>query len=407
MNENFTFIDGSITSPKGFYAAGVACGLKKNGKLDLALISSKTLANSCGVFTKNVVKGHSLQRTMKTIKNNNTKAVVINSGNANACVGEQGVTDADDMANFAANLLECNPDEIVTGSTGVIGQLLNMDKLKSGISNAFNQLDSSIESGHNAEYAIMTTDLVPKEFTLQFNIKDKLVTISGMAKGSGMIHPNMATMIAVITTDCSISKSLLQQALSFVTNKTFNRVSVDGDTSVCDMVVMLANGNSENDTIISPDSDEFELFTKALEAGCIILSKEIAKDGEGATKLIELRINNVRSAKDAHDILNSVARSPLFKTAMFGEDANWGRILTAMGYSNVDFDPNKCSIKIGDLLVCEKGTAIQFDETIAKSILSEKEIIIFIDLNDGSYNDHMWTCDFSYDYVKINGSYRS
>jgi len=407
MNEDIKLINGSITSPIGFLASGVACGLKKNGNADLAIVSSTNMANACGVFTKNVVKGHSLKRTMRVLKNGKAKAVVINSGNANACVGNQGDKDADTMADLTSGLLSCHPDEVLTGSTGVIGLLLPMDKVRSGIADAVSKLDSSEESGHLAEIAIMTTDTVAKEFTIEIHIGGRPVTISGMAKGSGMIHPDMATMISVITTDCDIEHSMLQKALSMVTEKTFNRVSVDGDTSVCDMVVILANGQAENRTISDLFSNEFFLFTDALEYGCRKLSKDIAGDGEGATKLLEILVKNALTKEDAVKIINSVAKSPLVKTAMFGQDANWGRILTAVGYSGANFNPDHCNIFIGDLQVCANGNALPFDESIAKSILSQKEIHITIDLCDGDVDDHIWTCDFSYDYVKINGSYRS
>lgn len=407
MNELIKIIDGSITSPKGFLAAGISCGLKKNGNPDLAVISSSTVAKACGVFTKNVVKGHSLKRTMRVIKSGKAKAVVINSGNANACVGNQGDIDADMMAMDVANALQCSPDEVLTGSTGVIGQLLDMNKVHKGITDAASSLNNSVEAGHLAESAIMTTDTIAKEFTMSFPVGSNTVVISGMAKGSGMIHPNMATMISVITTDCNIDNVLLQKALSSVTNKTFNRVSVDGDTSVCDMVVILANGQAENEIILSEESDEYKIFVEALEYGCTKLSKEIAQDGEGATKLIEIEVLNANSPEDAILILQAVAKSPLVKTAMFGEDANWGRILTAVGYSGVEFNPDHCHINIGGLQVCANGTALPFDESIAKTILAQKEIHITIDLSDGNVNDHIWTCDFSYDYVKINGSYRS
>ncbi len=407
MNEAIQWINGSVTSPKGFSAAGISCGLKKNGDPDLAVVSSSSISKACGVFTKNAVKGHSLIRTMRVIQQGRARAVIINSGNANACVGIQGDLDADAMAQIVAGLLSCSAEEVLTGSTGVIGQLLPMDKVQKGIRDAIIHLDSSPEAGHLAEHAIMTTDTIPKEFAIAFPIERKMTILSGMAKGSGMIHPNMATMISVITTDCAIEQSLLQKALSAVTEKTFNRVSVDGDTSVCDMVVVLANGQAENALVTSEESIGYKLFVEALEAGCRKLSKEIAQDGEGATKLIEIQLLHAFSREDAILVLHAVAKSPLVKTAIFGEDANWGRILTAVGYSGANFNPEHCHIFIGDLQVCANGNALPFDEQIAKSILAKKEIHITIDLCDGNVDDHIWTCDFSYDYIKINGSYRS
>ncbi len=398
-------IEGGVTAPKGFYAAGTACGLKKNGKKDLAVVSSEDIAVAAGVFTTNTVKGHSLQLTMEHIKSGYAKAVVINSGNANACVGEQGYKDACDMAGLAAQLLDCNPENILVGSTGVIGMPLNMPSVRSGIRTAVSTL--SPDGGHSAEEAIMTTDLEPKEVAVEIEIQEKKVRIGGMAKGSGMIHPNMATMIGVITTDANISRSLLDKALKEIVKYTFNRVSVDGDTSVCDMVVMLANGEAENEGIVKEASIEYKDFKAALELVCNVLARSIAKDGEGATKLVEIKVDGAFSEEDAYKAVCSVAKSPLVKTAFFGEDANWGRIITAVGYSEAEFDPNLVDIFIGELMVCRNGTALNFDEEAAKKILKNKEIKVTINLKRGHFSDRMWTCDFSYDYVKINGSYRS
>ncbi|MDP4180073.1 MAG: bifunctional glutamate N-acetyltransferase/amino-acid acetyltransferase ArgJ [Bacillota bacterium] len=399
-----TIFEGGVTSPKGFLAAGDACGIKKNGKKDIAVISSIDTAVVAGVFTTNVVKGHSLQVTMEHIKSGYSRAIVINSGNANACVGEQGYKDAREMADMTSNLLQCEPEEILIGSTGVIGMPLNMPSIRSGIRNAVQRLSEN--GGHDAEEAIMTTDLRPKEVAVEFEIQDEKVIIGGMAKGSGMIHPNMATMIGVITTDANISRGLLDKALKEVVKKSFNRVSVDGDTSVCDMVVAFANGEANNSGIVK-DNLEFETFKQGLEYVCTYLAREIAKDGEGATKLVEITVNGASCEEDAYNAVCSVAKSPLVKTAIFGEDANWGRILTAVGYSGADFDPNLVDITLGNLLVCRNGCAIDFDEAAAKKILKEKEIKIVINLKKGQFSDRMWTCDFSYDYVKINGSYRT
>lgn len=397
-------VEGSVTSPKGFTAAGEACGLKKNGRKDLAIVASADTAVAAGVFTKNVVKGHSLQVTMEHIKSGYARAVVINSGNANACVGEQGFNDANEMAELTAKILQCEADEVLVGSTGVIGNPLNMPSVRSGIRNAAARL--SIDGGHDAEEAIMTTDLIPKEIAVEIEIQDIKVIIGGMAKGSGMIHPNMATMIGVITTDANISRGLLDKALKEVVGKTFNRVSVDGDTSVCDMVVVLANGEADNAGIIK-ENYEYETFLKGLEYVCTYLARAIAKDGEGATKLVEINVNGAFSEEDAYNAACAVAKSPLVKTAIFGEDANWGRILTAVGYSGAEFDPNLVDISIGSLLVCRNGAALDFNEDEAKKILKGKEIKITINLKKGAFSDRVWTCDFSYDYVKINGSYRS
>ena len=397
-------IEGGVTAPKGFTAAGVACGIKKNNTKDLAIVCSDDNAIASAVFTTNVVKGHSLQVSIDHIKNGIARAVVINSGNANACVGESGYKDALEMTSLTAELLHCEPTDILVNSTGVIGSKLNMPNIRSGIRSAVNAL--SIDGGVDAEEAIMTTDLLSKEIAVEIEIQGEKVRIGGMAKGSGMIHPNMATMIGIITTDANISRSLLDKALKHCVKSTFNRISVDGDTSVCDSVFVLANGFADNDAIVKDDY-EYSVFINALMHVCTYLAKSIAKDGEGATKLVEVIVDGAQDEADAYKVVNAVAKSPLVKTAIFGEDANWGRIITATGYSGASFDPNLTDIYIGDLLVCRNGAAASFDEIAAKEILKKKEITIRINLKKGNVSDRIWTCDFSYDYVKINGSYRS
>lgn len=399
-------LNGSITAPKGYLATGVACGLKKNDQPDLALVISENEAAVAGVFTTNRVKGHSLVRTMNKLERGIARGVIVNSGNANACVGDEGLADADTMAAAVADAIGCRPDDILTGSTGVIGKRLNMNAVLSGVHQAVALLDRDEQSGHMAERAIMTTDLVPKEGVARFEVQGVPVTVAGMAKGSGMIHPNMATMIGIFTTDAKIGQPLLQQLLREATGQTFNRVSVDGDTSVCDMVVVLANGRSRAPEIL-PGTAEAGLFLEALISLGTHLSRLIARDGEGATKLVEIVVNGAKTPADAYQIVLAVGKSPLVKTAIFGEDANWGRILTAAGYSGADFDPAGCDIYLGDLMVCSGGNALLFDEGIAKEILKKDEVLIRIELSDGLASDHLWTCDFSYDYVKINGSYRT
>jgi len=397
-------IDGGVTSPEGFFATGISCGLKKDGKKDLAIICSEDSAAVAGVFTTNKVKGHSLQVTMEHIKNGYASAIVINSGNANACVGEQGYRDAKEIAEITADFLECSPEEILVGSTGVIGVPLNMEAIRPAIEVLVSEM--SPDGGHDAEEAIMTTDLIHKEIAVELEIQGVKVRIGGMAKGSGMIHPNMATMIGVITTDVNISRKLLDKALKEVVKHTFNRVSVDGDTSVCDMVIIMANGLADNVGIVEED-ENYNKFRNALNLVCTSLARMIAKDGEGATKLIEILVDGAQSEDDAYKAACAIAKSPLVKTAIFGEDANWGRIITAIGYSGAQFDPEKVDILLGNLLVCKNGTAQKFDEAEAKKILQEKEVKIHVKLNNGNFFDRMWTCDFSYDYVKINSSYRS
>lgn len=394
----------SVYLPRGYQAAGVACGIKKNGNRDLAMITSDVPAAAAGVFTRNVVKGHSLKWSLEHIKNNPARAIVINSGNANACVGPEGDADAARFAAMAANLLGCQSEQVLLGSTGVIGYRLPMDKIESGLREAFSQL--SVSGAANAAEAIMTTDTFPKQVSVQVELSGKTATIFGMAKGSGMIHPNMGTMIGVLLTDASICKELLQKALVTVVDKSFNRVSVDGDTSVCDKVLLLANGLAGNPEI-NTESADYDAFVSGLENVSVTLSKMLAKDGEGATKLVEVRVKQAPDAESAHLIANAVCKSPLVKTMIFGQDANSGRILTAVGYSGVDFNPDTVDIWIGDLLCFENGVAIRFDEDKALSILKKDEVVITVDLKAGSAEDTMWTCDFSYDYVKINGSYRT
>jgi glutamate N-acetyltransferase/amino-acid N-acetyltransferase len=397
-------VKNGVTAPRGFKASGVACGLKKNGQLDLAMVVSENTAQAAGIFTTNRVKGHSLQWSQRQIQRGTAKAVVINSGCANACVGPQGDEDAKAMATMASRLLGCAPEDVMLGSTGVIGYRLDMEKIDQGISMAHKAL--SEDGGHLAAQAIMTTDTYPKEASYSFPLEDKTITIGGMAKGSGMIHPNMATMISVLTTDAAISQELLDKALRTVADASYNRVSVDGDTSVCDKVLILANGMAGN-TPITEEGPAYDAFVSALMKVCVTLSKMLAKDGEGATKLIEIRVIHCRSREDAHLILNAIAKSPLVKTAFYGQDANWGRIFTAAGYSGAEFDPNKVDIYIGDLMVCKNGTALPFDEEKALDILKKEEVLVTLNFKDGKVNDRIWTCDFSYDYVKINGSYRS
>lgn len=397
-------IEGGVTSPEGYFAAGVACGIKKDNKKDIAIVCSEDVAATAGMFTTNIVKGHSVQVTMEHLKSGYATAVVINSGNANACIGKQGYKDAKEIAEITAQYLECDTENILVGSTGVIGVPLNMELIRPALEELVSNM--SPDGGHDAVEAIMTTDLIPKEIAVKLDLQGKSVVIGGMAKGSGMIHPNMATMIGVITTDANISRGLLNKALNDVVKHTFNRVSVDGDTSVCDMVIIMANGMADNPAIINEDKN-YNKFKDALNYVCTELARKIAADGEGATKLVEIKINEAPTEEDAYKVVSAIAKSPLVKTALFGEDANWGRILTAAGYSGAIFEPEKTDIYIGDLLVCKNGAAVKFDEKKAKGILKEKEIDITIRLNEGKYSDKIWTCDFSYDYVKINGSYRT
>lgn len=399
---------GAMTRPTGYRATGVACGLKKEGRPDLAFLVSDLPAEWAGVFTRNQVKGHSLVRTRNLLEcRMPARAVVINSGNANACVGPEGDLAASRMAELAAAAAGCQPDEVLTGSTGVIGKRLDLDRVAHGIAVAGATLGRTPEDAHAAMQAIMTTDRVPKEVSLSFDLCGVGVTLAGMAKGSGMIHPDMATMIAVIVTDAAVSSLVLELALRKACDRSFNRVSVDGDTSVCDMVLLLANGAAGNARLQDPASPDARRFSEALDSLCDRLARAVAKDGEGATKLVEVRVRGAMTPEDARLAASAVARSPLVKTAMFGEDANWGRILTAVGYSGAAFDPGRVSIGLGDLPVCRNGCALDFDEARASEILAGDEILLWIDLGQGESEDHYYTCDFSYEYVRINGSYRT
>ncbi len=397
-------INGGVTAPEGFFATGVACGLKKDGKKDLAIICSEDRAAAAGVFTTNKVKGHSLQLTMEHIKSGFANAIVINSGNANACVGEQGYADALEIATITSELLECSPQDVLVGSTGVIGKPLDMGLIRPGLEALVSGMDP--DGGSDAQEAIMTTDTIHKEIAVELDLQDTRIVIGAMAKGSGMIHPNMATMIGIITTDANISRKLLEKALKDVVKSTFNRVTIDGDTSVCDMVLVLANGLADNAGIIQ-EGEDYDQFKHGLEYVCTSLAKLIARDGEGATKLIEVTVEGAGSTEDAYKAACAIAKSPLVKTTIFGEDANWGRIITATGYSGAEFDPAYIDIYIGSLLVCKSGCAVNFDEKAAKEILQAKEVKLLVKLNKGVYSDRVWTCDFSFDYVKINASYRT
>jgi glutamate N-acetyltransferase/amino-acid N-acetyltransferase len=393
-----------VTVPTGFTAAGVACGLKKNGNPDLAVVFSQVPATAAGVFTTNVVKGHSLQWSREHIRAGVARIVAINSGCANACVGEDGKRDAAAFAGLVAERAVCPVEQVMIGSTGVIGFRLDMDKIRAGLDAAFDRL--SPEGGIEAAVAVMTTDTFKKEAESAFELNGKIIRIGGFAKGSGMIHPNMATMISILTTDLAISAPLLDKALRTVVNRSYNRVSVDGDTSVCDKVLILANGMAGNEPV-QAEGDAYDSFVSALDEVASSLAKMLARDGEGATKLLEFHVDNAPNQETAHTILQAVVKSPLVKTAFFGEDANWGRILTAAGYSGASFDPDRIDIRLGDVLVCQNGTALRFDEQAALKILKAHDIVVTIDMKSGTASDRMWTCDFSYDYVKINGSYRT
>ena len=401
-------IKGGVCAAKGFKANGIHCGIRKNRtKRDLALIVSDVPAAAASVYTTNLVKGAPLFVTKEHLKNGIAKAIICNSGNANTC-NANGIDVAEETCELLGAALGIDPSDVVVASTGVIGQPLDITPIQNGIPALIEGLS---ENGSDAAAeGIMTTDTTKKEIAVSFEIGGKTCKIGGIAKGSGMIHPNMATMLVFITTDCAISPAMLQKALSEDIKDTFNMVSVDGDTSTNDMVTVLANGMAGN-AMITEEGADFDAFKKALNAVNTALCRWIAGDGEGATKLLECHVVNAREVATAKTVAKSVICSSLTKAAMFGSDANWGRVLCAIGYSGADVDVTKIGVSFhsakGNLYVCENGAGIEFSEELAKEILSENEIVIRIDLCDGEANATAWGCDLTYDYVKINGDYRT
>ena len=400
----FKNIPGGVTAPQGFLASGVPAGLKKNGSPDLALIFSREPASAAGVYTTNQVKAAPLELTRSRVEQGTAQAVIVNAGNANACTGAGGISDARAMAHSAASALSIPEEYVLVASTGVIGVPLPVDKIITAVPQAVTEL--SRENHTAASRAIMTTDLMPKEYAVQVQIKNKTVTIGGMAKGSGMIHPNMATMLCFITTDALISGEVLQKTLKRAVDRSFNMITVDGDTSTNDMVAALANGTAGNPEIIQ-DTEDYRRFYGALLEVCTALAKMIARDGEGATRLIEVNVTGAPAKTDAGLAARAVAGSNLFKAAVFGKDANWGRILCALGYSGATFDPTQADIFIGDVQVASNGGALEFDEERAAEMLSRDPVRIYVDLKSGPYSATAWGCDLTYDYVRINGSYRT
>ncbi len=400
-------ISGGVCAAKGFTAGGIHCGIRKNKtKKDLALIFSEKRAAAAAVYTTNLVKGAPLVVTKEHIKDGYAQAVICNSGNANTC-NANGIEIAEAMSELVAKAMNINETDVVVASTGVIGQPLEI----APIANGMEALKESL--GNNSEDAaegIMTTDTVLKEVAVSFNIGGKECKIGGIAKGSGMIHPNMATMLVFITTDCAISPEMLKKALSSDIKNTFNMVSVDGDTSTNDMVTVLANGMAGNDEITA-DGEAFDVFMKALNTITVHLCRMIAGDGEGATKLLECQVNGAENEVQAKTVAKSVICSSLTKAAMFGADANWGRVLCAIGYSGADVDVSKIDVSFvsakGEILVCKNGAGVEFSEEKAKEILLEKEITTKIELNSGDAKATAWGCDLTYEYVKINGDYRT
>ena len=400
-------INGGICAAKGFTAGGIHCGIRKNKtKKDLALIMSENVASAAAVYTTNLVKGAPLAVTKAHLLNGKAQAVICNSGNANTCNAD-GIEVAENMAKLTAECLGIDEDDVIVASTGVIGQPLDITPIK----NSIDALKESLgKNSADAAEGIMTTDTVRKEIAVSFEIGGVPCKIGGIAKGSGMIHPNMATMLVFITTDVAISPEMLQKALSKDIQNTFNMVSVDGDTSTNDMVTVLANGLAGNKEI-TEENEDFCEFMKALNTVTVHLCRMIAGDGEGATKLLECRVTGAKDECVAKTVAKSVICSSLTKAAMFGADANWGRVLCAIGYSGAPVDVTKVDVSFtsakGTIPVCKDGAGIEFSEEIAKEILLEKEIIINVELNSGDFSSTAWGCDLTYEYVKINGDYRT
>ena len=405
---NLIPIEGGVCAAKGFQAAGVHCGIRKNrSKKDLALIYSQTECAVACTYTQNKVFGAPITVTRKHVANGKAKAIICNSGNANTC-NANGVEIAEKTCALAAEALGISAEDVVVASTGVIGQPLSIEPIAAGLPVLASQL--SVQGSTDACEGIMTTDTYPKECAYAFSLEGVECHIGAIAKGSGMIHPNMATMLAFITTDAAIAPALLQKAVSEVVDDTFNMVSVDGDTSTNDMLSVLANGLAGN-PVITEETPAYQDFKQALFAVCENVSKKLAGDGEGATKLLECTVRHAPDKTTAKKIAKSVICSSLFKAAMFGADANWGRILCAIGYTDAAFDISKIAVdlssKAGCIHVCENGAGVPFSEEIAKIVLSEEEIHVDIDMNDGSAYATAWGCDLTYDYVKINGDYRT
>ncbi len=418
---------GGVCAAKGFTAAGVRCGVKKSaafdgnqplcpggdlsayltGKKDLALILSERECAAAAVYTLNRVKASPLYVTMEHLETGSAWGIVANSGNANACAPHSH-ENAEEMCRLAARATGREPEDFVVASTGVIGQPLNLPAIEAGIPVAVSQL--SRDGSDAAANAIMTTDTEKKELAYSFTVGGKTVTLGGICKGSGMIHPNMGTMLCFLTTDCAITQELLHEALSDVVKKTFNRVSVDGDTSTNDMCVLLANGLAGNRQIEWKDAD-YTVFRDALEQLCRELARCIARDGEGASRLVTCRVTGSRSEESAERLAMAVIRSSLVKAAMFGADANWGRVLCAMGYSKAPFRPEYVDISFsspaGRVPVCEKGAGLDFDEALAKTVLTQDEVTIEVELHEGDAQAETYGCDLTYDYVKLNGDYRT
>ncbi len=394
-------LSGGVTAPGGFVAGGVMCGVRNSGRRDLGLLFSERECTAAAVFTRNVVKGAPLEVTRGVIESGGVRAVVVNSGYANAATGQRGLEDAHAMQALAAEALGIGAEEVAVASTGVIGERLPMGRISTGI--------ASVELGRDGAgfaEAILTTDTRTKEAAVRVEIGGVTVTVGGTAKGSGMIHPNMGTMLAFLTTDAAVEKGCLQETLSEAADRTFNRVTVDGDTSPSDVAILLANGAAGGDTL-TLGSPDYPVFARAVEEVARTLAKEIARDGEGATRLVEVVVEGARDEASSAALARSVVGSNLVKAAVFGEDANWGRVLNAMGYSGVSFDPASVELWFGSVKVFEGGEPVEHEEAEANAALASGEVVITARLGEGNASATAWGCDLTYEYVRINGSYRT
>lgn len=404
------YIEGGLCAPRGFLAGGIHCGVRPNkNKNDLALIYSETDCATAGLFTTNQVKAAPVLLDIEAVKSGHARAIAANSGNANACAPE-GMENAGRMRLAAAAALGVDEKSVLVSSTGVIGQRLNIEAIEKGLPEIAKCLAHSAAGSDAAATAIMTTDTKKKEFACQFTLGGKTAAMGGIAKGSGMIHPQMGTMLCYLTTDCAISPEMLKRALKAVCAVTFNRISVDGDTSTNDSLIILANGMAGNALITAPGPD-YDAFTAALKELCTAIARAMAADGEGAKHLITCTVTGAESEKDAETMAKSVIASTLTKSAVFGCDANWGRVICAMGYSGVSFDPKTVDITFksaaGQVPVCKNGMGLEFDEELAEKVLTEPEVEIIADLKSGGGKATCWGCDITYDYIRINGDYRT
>jgi len=405
---SYKIIEGSVTAAKGFKASGVHCGIRKNkSKRDLALIYCEKKCTAAAVYTTNLVQSSPITVTKKNLADGYAQAVICNSGNANTCNAD-GMEKAEMMCKLTADKLGISAEDVIVGSTGVIGQILPIEPIADGMEQLVSEL--SVDGSTNAAEAIMTTDTISKEYAVETVIDGKTVRVGGISKGSGMIHPNMATMLCFVTTDAAISPEMIQKAVKTAADKTFNMISIDGDTSTNDTLSVMASGLAGN-TVITEENDDYYTFLEALTAVCRGLSVMMAKDGEGATKLLICKVSGAKTENDAKLVSKSVICSSLLKAAMFGSDANWGRVLCAIGYSGADVDVNKVDVsfasKAGKIDVCRNGAGIDFSEEFAKTVLTEDEIDIIVELNDGNGTSEAYGCDLTYEYVKINGDYRT